>query len=249
MEDQKARNQLGEPIYTYPFGDNPEARSKNHDRRHLFVIGRNFPDKLSSSNLSSDRAEISYGIGTTGKDAEQFATARQRMGDGWKLYQEKTGNAQRDLSAIILNARLMSGVAPGPVSFTLDDAVGNWMLEFGDASGELRFTRKLDKPEIIKRPKRTWDDDRRRWVTVRKNYTDVLEEEVRHTETTDVAFVGDQIRLEFLLDNRFPQEQFEIVLGPGNRFQLENTSGAATAEAGGYHLLVKQDAENKRLVL
>jgi len=247
MEDQKARNQLGEPIYTYPFGDNPEARSKNHDRRHLFVIGRNFPDKLSSSNLSSDRAEISYGIGTTGKDAEQFATARQRMGDGWKLYQEKTGNAQRDLSAIILNARLMSGVAPGPVSFTLDDAVGNWMLEFGDASGELRFTRKLDKPEIIKRPKRTWDDDRRRWVTVRKNYTDVLEEEVRHTETTDVAFVGDQIRLEFLLDNRFPQEQFEIVLGPGNRFQLENTSGAATAEAGGYHLLVKQDAENKRL--
>jgi len=197
LEDQLARNELDEPLYPYPFGDDPKARARGKTARTIFVVGRNLPRSFSAPlRLASADPRISLRLDAIDGAPGNVGTERARFAKGWARFAARSGKTRDGLEAVILKARLAKGVLGGRKGFSLNGARALWKLDFGDAEGRLDFLRVVAPPEGAGPGG-------------------------GKLEKTSVAYVNDAIRLRITLANRFPIEQLDLELGPPEILQID----------------------------
>ncbi|MFV2034179.1 MAG: hypothetical protein ACC631_03530, partial [Halocynthiibacter sp.] len=245
LADQTGRNELGQPLFPYPFGDNPEATTRGSTTRRLFVVGVGLPDRAGqATSLSSEEPLVQYRLDAVQSDAAEFGTVAEEFKKGWAKFARRSGGQSPEgLNAVVLVAKLKPKVLPGPTKFTLSGSKAVWKLEFGDATGQLSFTRKRGVPKITRTKKRKWNATRRRWIT-----TNQTQERVETEEVTAVAYIYDEIRVQLELANSFPIDTFEAELGPPATVQIDlKRADLGPASSASPNVTLRRDKENPRL--
>ncbi|NOX73792.1 MAG: hypothetical protein GXP03_09300, partial [Alphaproteobacteria bacterium] len=243
LQDQKARNDLGRAAFPYPFGDDPEAKYRNKTTRRLFVVGTNLPNKGGQvSRIDSLDPALDYRIDAVQSDADEFGTVAADFTKGWAKFKERAGRSQGDLDGIIAITTLKEGVVAGPKGLVLNGSRGTWTLEFGDATGEMSFTRDRAVDKVSQVPKPVWNKSRNKWAA-----TKLTEKRVETTEKTTIAYLYDEITVQIELQNSFPIDEFEVTLGPPATVQIDLKRTIGPASAASPVVVLKKSPENARL--
>ena len=226
LEDQRARNELDQPYYPYPFGDDPGARSAGKTTRTVFVVGKNLPRRFRDVDvLGSMDPRVQLRLDAIAGEASNVGPVLSLFDQGWKTYGKRSGKPPDGLEAVILEARLKDGVLPGPKGFVLNGARATWTLDFGDAEGQIVFLRETRAAEQAEggRPE---------------------------NEQTTVAYIHDEIRVRLELANSYPVERFEIELGPEDILQIDlKREDLGPATLARPRLILQRSQDNPRLYL
>jgi hypothetical protein len=122
--------------------------SAGGDQRLLFIYGRSLPRSWSDKiEIKSEDPNISYLLIAMQAEHELHPARRELFETGWR---EAYNNLDADtialtkrLDALLVYARMKTGVLPGVKRFTVNGADATWRLRFGDDRASISFMRAI----------------------------------------------------------------------------------------------------------
>lgn len=121
--------------------------------RTLLVVGRNFPRRLQQINLTADDAPVAYQVeALTGEQPSEVSPNSVHLRRGFERLHGKP-TPPDGLDWMLVQATLNPGVLPGDVPLILNGtARGQWLLSFGDATGQIGIVRPVREGEFEAAP-------------------------------------------------------------------------------------------------
>lgn len=137
-------------VYVHPDG-------AGRDYRELIVFGIDLPDpEREAIDLRSFDPQIEYRLRRLDPGADSpggtltAALTRLERTDPKAHHRLKDAYARREITALLIEARLRTGVEPGLTHFALNGAEGGWLLQFADYVADLAFVRRVaERPEAV----------------------------------------------------------------------------------------------------
>jgi len=206
--------------------EHPDGPGRNY--RLLFVVGKELPNpEKENITLTSGDPAITYVVRTMGPEEEETGLERLRLHMNDVAFQAmKRRYDAKELSSLLIEAKLEKSVLPGMSYFAVNGADGAWVLKFADYTGELSFVRHMADPDDdgYELPEEAQKHVIHNVVTGESREGELVDVEpakqITLYEPAWVAYVPEELRLQIVTTRELPYAAIPMIVAVNGKRAL-----------------------------